>query len=161
MQAKKCMKRSLEFTVKQEKIYAYASNMDTVPFPTFTQTYSARALLFTVTQGSQKLPPSLQKHRSLTETPCAGKPTSTFPACIYCLHTSLLPFDHHRPYRHRTKDSTMLLLHLWVIPKGKQAGKPGAALCVHILSPPPCPFPLSDIKGQLYSCSYSSALTGV
>jgi len=101
----------------------------------------------------RKLPPSLQKHRSLAETLCAGKPVSTFLACVYCFHTSLLPFDHYLLYQHRTKDSVILLLHLWVTPKGKREGKPGAALCVHILSPPSCPFPLSGIKGQLYSYS--------
>lgn len=80
-----------------------------------------------------------------------------FPTCIYCSHSSLLASVDHLLYQPRTKGSATFLLHLRVIPKGKQAGKPSDAICVHIFSLSPCPFPLSDTKGQLYSCSYSSA----
>lgn len=145
----------------RRKYMAMLTNMDTAPFPTFIRHTHPEHWCSLWRRAVKKLPPSLQKLRSLAETSCAGKQISTFPACIYCFHTSLSPFVHHLQYQHRIKDSAMLLLRLCVIPKGKRAGESGAALCVHILSPPPCPFLLPNIRGQLYSCSYSSAVIWV
>lgn len=123
------------------------------------QTLSLFLRLFRCIQPEHRCSQGLRAVKKITSISAKTKepgrntlcPTTNFYfSCLYLLF-SHLPVTFWLPSSlpAQNKRLSELLLYLWVLPEGKQAGEPGAALCVHIPSPPPCPFPLSDIKGQL------------
>lgn len=154
------MKRSLRFAVKQKKCTPMLSNRDTVPFPTFI--YSD---IFSQSTGVQcdtgqsknylhlcKYTGAWQKYPVLESQFLLFLPVFTvFTPHCYLMTTIFCTSTEQKSQR----------CFCYVYVSSQRAGGPGAALCVHILSSPPWPFPSSGIRGQLHSCSYSSPVIQV